>query len=102
MSMQEDSCTAPPHGEPGGGDKNEKLARPGQSLRDHLLGGARRAEAFASAFNAAPWGRACGLLHDMGKASEKFQRRVACRRARMDRGSTKSPPTTKNPLRLPS
>lgn len=52
------------------------LARPGQPLREHLTNVADLAEAFAARFGAGQWGRALGLLHDMGKASTKFQRRV--------------------------
>ncbi|MBA4356114.1 MAG: CRISPR-associated endonuclease Cas3'', partial [Desulfovibrio sp.] len=34
------------------------------------------AESFSVCFNSGPWGRACGLLHDIGKASALFQLRV--------------------------
>ncbi|MDR2743648.1 MAG: CRISPR-associated endonuclease Cas3'' [Desulfovibrio sp.] len=60
------------------------LARPGQPLREHLLAVGERAAAFAGRFGAAPWGRALGLLHDIGKASEKFQRRVRGEDLRVD------------------
>ncbi|QEH32074.1 DEAD/DEAH box helicase [Aquisphaera giovannonii] len=43
------------------------------SLEDHLLGTARLAEGFASAFGAGEWGRLAGLWHDLGKYSEAFQ-----------------------------
>ena len=60
------------------------LARPSQSLRDHLTNVADLAEAFATRFNAGQWGRAVGLLHDIGKASNAFQRRVRGAALRVD------------------
>ncbi|MDR2668371.1 MAG: CRISPR-associated endonuclease Cas3'' [Desulfovibrio sp.] len=57
-------------------EKTTLLARPGQELREHLLAVAERAATFAGRFGAAAWGRALGLLHDIGKAGGKFQRRV--------------------------
>lgn len=56
--------------------QDHTLARPGQSLRCHLLGVAKRAEDFAASFGAGQWGKVCGLLHDIGKASDTFQKRV--------------------------
>jgi CRISPR-associated endonuclease/helicase Cas3 len=64
--------------------KTDLLARPGQSLREHLLAVADLAASFAGRFNAALWGRSLGLLHDIGKASEKFQRRVRGENLRVD------------------
>lgn len=55
---------------------SQLLARPNQALRDHLTHVAALAEGFAGRFGAGEWGRVCGLLHDIGKASAKFQRRV--------------------------
>ncbi|MDR2124311.1 MAG: CRISPR-associated endonuclease Cas3'' [Desulfovibrio sp.] len=66
------------------GKKTELLARPGQSLRDHLLAVGERTATFAGRFGAADWGRALGLLHDIGKAGEKFQRRVRGENLRVD------------------
>jgi CRISPR-associated endonuclease/helicase Cas3 len=60
------------------------LARPGQTLRDHLLNVGEHAAEFADRFDAAAWGRILGLLHDIGKASEKFQRRVRGENIRVD------------------
>jgi CRISPR-associated endonuclease/helicase Cas3 len=54
----------------------ELIARPGQKLRDHLVKVAGLAATFAGRFGADSWGRACGLFHDLGKASDLFQRRV--------------------------
>jgi CRISPR-associated endonuclease/helicase Cas3 len=53
-------------------------------LRDHLLAVGEQAAMFADRFGAAAWGRALGLLHDIGKASEKFQRRVRGENIRVD------------------
>ena len=47
-----------------------------QSLVDHLTGTAELAAGFAAAFGAAHWGRAAGLLHDVGKSSPVGQRRM--------------------------
>lgn len=62
----------------------ELLARPDQALSAHLLAVAHLAETFAARFGAVGWGRALGLLHDMGKASAKFQRRVRGEAVRVD------------------
>jgi len=47
-----------------------------QTLRAHLEGVARLAKEFAAQFGAGEWGRLLGLLHDAGKYSEAFQRRL--------------------------
>ena len=57
-------------------ETDELIARPGQTLHDHLVNVATLAEGFAGRFGARPWGYACGLLHDIGKASALFQQRV--------------------------
>lgn len=57
-------------------NSNLLLAHPGQSLADHLDGVSRLAEQFASWFEAAPQGQLAGLLHDLGKAEEEFQKRL--------------------------
>lgn len=44
-----------------------------QKLEDHLKDTAKRAEKFASAFNADHWGYLAGLWHDVGKYSNEFQ-----------------------------
>jgi CRISPR-associated endonuclease/helicase Cas3 len=43
-------------------------------LETHLANVARRAADFAGAFGAADWGRLAGLWHDLGKASDEFQK----------------------------
>ncbi|MGI6176325.1 MAG: CRISPR-associated helicase Cas3' [Christensenellales bacterium] len=47
-----------------------------QSMVEHLHGTARRASGFAHAFHCADAGYLCGILHDIGKYSLKFQRRI--------------------------
>ena len=47
-----------------------------QTVLDHLRGTAELAAGFAAAFSAAEEGRRCALLHDIGKYSAAFQRRI--------------------------
>lgn len=47
-----------------------------QTLQEHLEGTAKLAGQFADAFGYKTWGYYCGKLHDIGKYSEKFQRRI--------------------------
>lgn len=47
-----------------------------QPLVEHLEEVARLTENFAAIFGAGDWGRCAGLLHDAGKATEAFQRRL--------------------------
>ena len=47
-----------------------------QSVADHLTGTAKRAARFAAAFDQELLGRAAGFLHDIGKYSDDFQRRI--------------------------
>ena len=47
-----------------------------QLLLDHLRGTAKRAGAFADKFGKGDWGYCCGMLHDIGKYSNKFQRKI--------------------------
>lgn len=55
-----------------------------QSLEEHLHEVAKRAAAFASAFQMEDYGRAAGLLHDLGKATADFQKRLAGSSQRVD------------------
>ena len=55
-----------------------------QPLAEHLKGVAHLAEKFSAIFKAGDWGRIAGLLHDAGKASEGFQRRLEGSTQRVD------------------
>ena len=62
-------------------DKNEFIAHitedgREQTVKDHLLGTAKRAEGFAAAFDAADAGFFAGAAHDIGKYSQAFQQRI--------------------------
>lgn len=52
-------------------DGNQK-----QTIIDHLTGTAETAAEFADVFGCREWGYSCGLLHDIGKYSDKFQKRL--------------------------
>lgn len=47
-----------------------------QTVKEHLLGTAQKASAFAGEFGCAEAGFLCGLLHDIGKYSDAFQARI--------------------------
>lgn len=47
-----------------------------QSIKEHLQGTAELAESFAAKFGKADWGYCCGMLHDIGKYSSEFQRKI--------------------------
>lgn len=47
-----------------------------QTLSEHANEVARRAEVFAEKFDMAVWGRTLGLLHDAGKVSVGFRKRL--------------------------
>ncbi|MBY0377711.1 MAG: CRISPR-associated endonuclease Cas3'', partial [Gammaproteobacteria bacterium] len=49
------------------------MARPGQLLEDHLHGVGAKAKIFASKLDLGHCGELLGLLHDIGKYSQKFQ-----------------------------
>jgi CRISPR-associated endonuclease/helicase Cas3 len=58
-----------------------------EPLRDHLCDVAKQAAAFASRFGAAEEARLAGLLHDLGKYSEKFTRRLQGQESGLDHWS---------------
>lgn len=47
-----------------------------QSVKEHLEGTAERAGEFAEKFGKREWGYCCGMLHDIGKYSKEFQRKI--------------------------
>lgn len=47
-----------------------------QTISEHLRGTAELAAAFSDVFHCREWGYGCGMLHDIGKYSAKFQRRL--------------------------
>jgi CRISPR-associated endonuclease/helicase Cas3 len=71
-----------------------------QLLSEHLTNTAQKAGEFAAVFGAEMWGRAAGLLHDDGKASAPFQKRLRGMRIRIDH-STPGAKHAFNHLRSP-
>ena len=55
-----------------------------QTVKDHLLGTAERCAAFAGVFQAEQAGRAMGLVHDWGKCTPGFQKRLLCDGPKVD------------------
>ena len=47
-----------------------------QTVKEHLEGTAQLAEEFAGKFGNGDWGYCCGTLHDIGKYSNLFQRKI--------------------------
>lgn len=47
-----------------------------QSVAEHLRGTAELAGEFAAAFGKEDWGYCCGMLHDIGKYSDRFQEKI--------------------------
>lgn len=60
-------------------DKGEE-----QPLKNHLEGTASLCGKYADSFGAYEWGYCCGLLHDIGKYSLKFQKRIRGSEERVD------------------
>jgi len=55
---------------------SEKQEASWQTISEHLEHTAKAAGEYASKFNAKEFGYICGLLHDLGKYSDKFQRKL--------------------------
>ena len=47
-----------------------------QTVKEHLYGTAELAGSFAEKFGKKEWGYCCGMLHDLGKYSKEFQRKI--------------------------
>lgn len=58
-----------------------------QSIPDHVTGTARLAAGFAGKFGCAGWGYGCGMMHDIGKYSDKFQKRLLYNGPKTDHAS---------------
>lgn len=72
-----------------------------QTLFEHLKNTAEIAREFADQFHCGDWGYACGLMHDIGKYSAEFQRRIKGENLRVDH-STAGAVEMKNNGRLPA
>jgi len=55
-----------------------------QFLSNHLIKVGNLAEEFAGAFNCAEYGKAAGLLHDLGKYTVEFQKRLEGKHPKVD------------------
>ena len=55
-----------------------------QYLKDHLVNVGELAGGFAEAFNCLEYGKAAGLLHDLGKYTVEFQRRLEGKHPKVD------------------
>ena len=58
-----------------------------QPLAEHLENVASQAAVFAESFGAQDWAHLVGLVHDAGKASQAFQRRLEGAKAKVDHAS---------------
>lgn len=47
-----------------------------QTIKEHLEGTAKLAGEFADQFGKSDWGYCCGMLHDIGKYSAEFQKKI--------------------------
>lgn len=55
-----------------------------QTVKEHLESTARLCEKFSAAFGMESWGYCCGLMHDIGKYSLKFQDRLLNKGPKVD------------------
>ncbi len=55
-----------------------------QTLKDHLINVGQIAENFAAAFDCAVYGKSAGLLHDLGKYTFEFQKRLEGKHPKVD------------------
>jgi len=55
-----------------------------QHLQNHLVNVGELAEGFAEAFKCAEYGKAAGLLHDLGKYTVEFQKRLEGQHPKVD------------------
>jgi CRISPR-associated endonuclease/helicase Cas3 len=58
-----------------------------QPIKDHLLGTAELARSFGNSFESGDYAYLCGILHDIGKYSGKFQKRILEGGNRVDHSS---------------
>jgi len=58
-----------------------------QTIKEHLEGTATLARGFAENFNSGDYGYYCGMLHDIGKYSQQFQKRIHGSSQRVDHSS---------------
>lgn len=58
-----------------------------QTIKEHLEKTAELAQAFADKFGKGDWGYCCGLLHDVGKYSDGFQKRIRGSNVSVDHSS---------------
>ena len=55
-----------------------------QSLQEHLTNVGKLAEEFSIVFNCGPYGETAGLLHDLGKYTAEFQKRLEGQHPKVD------------------
>jgi CRISPR-associated helicase Cas3/CRISPR-associated endonuclease Cas3-HD len=55
---------------------SENPEKPWQTLKEHLLKTAEKSMEYAVKFNAGDFGYVCGVMHDLGKYSKKFQEKL--------------------------
>ena len=58
-----------------------------QTIKEHLEGTATLARSFAEGFSSGDYGYFCGMLHDIGKYSQQFQKRIHGASQKVDHSS---------------